>query len=80
MTDREENFEARPEHMRARGRGGGAESERGDTEGGVRKGSEGAKKVQTTHFIASQAPNWLLLGNCWAEPRRSANRGYPLYM
>lgn len=24
-------------------------------------------------FIASQSPNWLLLGNCWEEPRRNAN-------
>ena len=25
-------------------------------------------------FIESQAPNWLLLGNCWAEPQGNANK------
>jgi hypothetical protein len=26
-------------------------------------------------LCVNQAPNWLLLGNCWAEPRGTANTG-----
>ena len=34
-------------------------------------------QTPTSPFIASQAPTWLLLGNCWAEPRRNAKSVRP---
>jgi hypothetical protein len=41
-----------------------------------REAERGIKERQrgNSPFIASQAPTWVLLGNCWAELRRNANR------
>ena len=34
---------------------------------------ESKRGTPNSPFTASQAPTWLLLGNCWAEPRRNDN-------
>ena len=57
---------------RKKGRGWpGTHERRGGEEGEERRG-EGERERPNSPFIASQAPTWLLLGNCWAEPRGKA--------
>ena len=39
------------------------------------EGRRGKRERPSSPFIiASQAHIWLLLGNCWAEPRRNSNK------
>lgn len=38
-----------------------------------RERGDGVGRAKHCPFIASQAPTWLLLGNCWVEPRRNAS-------
>jgi len=61
--DRGEQGE-RKSPQREKGRGRGRERGRGTER----------ERGQTSPFIASQAHTWLLLGNCWVEPRRNANK------
>jgi hypothetical protein len=58
------------EHMEKGGGGG-----KGEREKGVRE-SEGNQRVrEAKQFLLLQArPTWLLLGHCWVEHRRNANR------
>lgn len=42
--------------------------QREDTERG--EGSERDRERPNSPFIASQAPTWLFLSNCWAKARR----------
>jgi ribosomal protein L15 len=50
--------------LRKRGRGGGRGGEGGRVGEGERE-SEGGEELL---LYVSQAPTWLLLGNCWVEP------------
>lgn len=49
----------------------------GNTWLGEGPGEEKEVGAANSPFIASQAPNWLLLSNCWEEPRRNANLESP---
>jgi hypothetical protein len=58
-----------------------------DREGEGKEGREGGRERQrqterqrqreSSFLIASQVCTWLLLGNCWAEPRRNSNTHTP---
>jgi hypothetical protein len=68
----ERREEVSEEHVGRKGRGGEdrkLEGEREDREKGVRERERKAKQC----FYTSQAPTWLLLGNCRVEPRRNVN-------
>jgi hypothetical protein len=45
----------------------------GGQRGRERETRERGRERPNSPVIASQADTWLLLGNCWAEPKRKAN-------
>jgi hypothetical protein len=68
-----EKREERGEGEKREGSGRGKDRRRGERRGERERRRGGGEGESKQSFYSRQAPAWLLLGNCWVEPRRKVN-------